>query len=314
MNLYNNEAILPYIFAELFRVFEYLGPDNIFISLYENGSKDATRNVIRMFKNSLQTWNIEHLISTEKAHKPEKWHRIEYLAKVRNKALKPLYEQEKRGIKYDKILFINDAIFCRNDILELIYQSDLQQSDITCPLDFDMMKGENNKNIIGFRDTWVARDLGGDSFNKNLNAMFAHKDTFELAKKKLPFQAQCCWNGAAVLNSEPFYGNDPVKFRRSYLKYDECSASECSLMCNDFWEKNYRRVVVVPRILLPYEIDHFKELDNQLPQEEIPESELVSYVKGPEKIFCHGLDELNSINPGSPARHVRYTSNDTYVY
>ena len=33
----------------------------------------------------------------------------------------------------------------------------------------------------------------------------------------------------------------------------ECSASECSLICNDYWERGYGRVMMVPRVKLAYD-------------------------------------------------------------
>ena len=33
----------------------------------------------------------------------------------------------------------------------------------------------------------------------------------------------------------------------------ECSASECSLICNDYWEAGYGRILMVPRVKLAYD-------------------------------------------------------------
>jgi alpha-1,3-mannosyltransferase len=33
----------------------------------------------------------------------------------------------------------------------------------------------------------------------------------------------------------------------------ECSASECSLICNDYWEAGYGRIMMVPRVKLAYD-------------------------------------------------------------
>ena len=33
----------------------------------------------------------------------------------------------------------------------------------------------------------------------------------------------------------------------------ECSASECSLICNDYWEVGYGRIMMVPRVKLAYD-------------------------------------------------------------
>lgn len=41
----------------------------------------------------------------------------------------------------------------------------------------------------------------------------------------------------------------------------ECSASECSLICNDYWEAGYGRIMMVPRVKLAY--DHVRPLTSR---------------------------------------------------
>lgn len=43
----------------------------------------------------------------------------------------------------------------------------------------------------------------------------------------------------------------------------ECSASECSLLCNDYWSAGYGRIIMVPRVKLAYD---FKVFDIIHPQ------------------------------------------------
>ena len=50
------------------------------------------------------------------------------------------------------------------------------------------------------------------------------------------FQGYSCWNGAALLNANPFYKHG-IKFRRSHP--GECASSECQLIAKDFWEAGY---------------------------------------------------------------------------
>lgn len=37
------------------------------------------------------------------------------------------------------------------------------------------------------------------------------------------------------------------------LVENECSASECSLICNDYWKAGYGRIIMVPRVKLAYD-------------------------------------------------------------
>ncbi len=47
-----------------------------------------------------------------------KWtgNRIEFLARVRNRSIRPLFGLKE---KYDKLIVMNDAIFCAEDVLRL---------------------------------------------------------------------------------------------------------------------------------------------------------------------------------------------------
>ena len=113
-------------------------------------------------------------------------------AGVRNEALYPIMHPAEYG-HFQKVLFINDIYFCADDLRELIYQSLRQQSDVTCATDFDVAEPPENPQL-GFYDTWVARDVNGEAFNKFPHDGFT-KDplsTLHLGAG-LPFQVSCCW-------------------------------------------------------------------------------------------------------------------------
>ncbi|OLY83222.1 Alpha-1,3-mannosyltransferase CMT1 [Smittium mucronatum] len=209
---------------------------------------------------------------------------------------------------------MNDIYFCRNDILELIYQSDFQGSDFTCPLDFHSVRGYVN--TLEFRDNWVARDIEGYVFDKELNSVSYHPESKLRNEQRLPFQVQCSWNGVAVLNSKPFYDKDPLRFRRSRVDTGECSASECSLLCNDFWDRGYRRIIVVPEILVSYRLQNAVLLGpkyNLTPNITRTLEEKIKYIDGPEKVSCYSLEGTEFDSPSQSEKWVNYTSSGTKV-
>ncbi|OLY81342.1 Alpha-1,3-mannosyltransferase CMT1 [Smittium mucronatum] len=314
INLYNNEEVIPYMIQELMLLFKFFGVENIFLSLYENGSKDNTKKLLRDFSEYLKTFDIKHDFVLEDGSRPKEFHRIEYLAKVRNRALDPLEKEKKKGRVYDKIIFMNDIFFCRNDILELVYQSDFQGSDLTCPLDFFSEPDWENKLI--FRDTWVARDIEGSRFRQLFRELSDHPETKLRNDQKLPFQVQCSWNGVAVLNPKPFYDKDPLRFRRSHVGTGECSASECSLLCNDLWNRGFRRFVAVPEIMVSYR--HRDAVYVDINYDKILSTnrtlvEKIKYIDGPSKIFCVGLEGMNILEPDQPDLWVNYTTTGVKV-
>ena len=88
-----------------------------------------------------------------------------------------------------------------------------------------------------FYDNWVARDINGTALeNAPIESIFLHGPSQERFMQHLPLQVQSCWNGIAVLDPAPFYAPPHVRFRMARIAEGECSASECSLICNGYWE------------------------------------------------------------------------------
>lgn len=178
-------------------------------------------------------------------------HRIEYLAEVRNSAMGPLHELRDEGEFFDTVLFMNDILPCVDDVLELIYQSRLQNAGLTCAADY-MFHDQLNTPV--FYDNWVARDMNGTALeNAPFEGVFHDVQSGQRFQAHLPIQVQSCWNGIAVLDPAPMYKPPHVRFRMAKLLDNECSASECSLIANDYWNAGYGRIIMVPRVKLAYD-------------------------------------------------------------
>lgn len=128
---WNNEAILRSHWNEaVIDLAKALGPDNIYISVYESGSWDRTKDALRELDLELDRIGVPRTITlSETTHQDEislppadegwigtprckkELRRIPYLARLRNLTLRPLEEMVAEGITFDKILFLNDVIF-----------------------------------------------------------------------------------------------------------------------------------------------------------------------------------------------------------
>lgn len=105
-----------------------------------------------------------------------------------------------------------------------------------------------------FYDNWVARDINGTALeNAPFENVFHHPESSERFQDHLPIQVQSCWNGIAVLDPAPMYAAPHIRFRMARLAEGECSASECSLIGNDYWDAGYGRIIMVPRVKLAYD-------------------------------------------------------------
>jgi len=137
INLYNSFDVIPDLFPTLFKVSAILGFQNVYVSIYENGSNDQTKALLRIFDALCRSAGLRVQIRTSMRTRGNFNHRIEYLAEVRNAAFVPLQElRDAHGELFDSIVFMNDVLPCVDDLLELIWQSRLNNAGITCAADY----------------------------------------------------------------------------------------------------------------------------------------------------------------------------------
>ena len=134
---WNNEQILRSNWnLAILELVEYFGPDNVYVSLYESGSWDASKDALRELDRDLESVRVRRTITlSETTHKDEiqkpfaagwidtprgrkELRRIPYLSNLRNLALKPLRELAAKDVKFDKVLFLNDVVFKVQHTLE----------------------------------------------------------------------------------------------------------------------------------------------------------------------------------------------------
>ena len=128
---WNNEANLRKFWNKaVLDLAEHLGPDNVYISIYESGSWDNSKGALTLLDQGLERLGVQrsivlddtaHTDEIAKAPGEEGWidtprgrrelRRIPYLAKLRNLSLKPMVNMAFNGVRYDKVLFLNDVAF-----------------------------------------------------------------------------------------------------------------------------------------------------------------------------------------------------------
>ena len=250
-NLFNSRAIMNDLLYQLLRLVAAIGENNVFISIYENGSEDDTKIFLSKLDVLLSVFDVPRRVLTDFSPKRRpSQNRIEYLAAARNRVLEPLLNAS----VYDKILFINDVYFCDLDMLELLVQSFRNDADITCGFDYVDGAFWKQPKKIAFYDSWVFRDIRGRPVDYNrLPFSMRDQDSQTRYDQGNPFRVMCCWNGAAVLNPLPFVSGK-CRFRRGSKppQLKECAASECSLLCKDFMRFGFDRIIAVPLVGVTY--------------------------------------------------------------
>lgn len=93
-NLYNSEQVMPHFMQQLVTACALLPQGRVFVSIYESSSKpeDKTKAWLKELKTALRLIGVRsRIIYGGALSRSSKENRIEYLAKVRNAALAPLY-------------------------------------------------------------------------------------------------------------------------------------------------------------------------------------------------------------------------------
>jgi hypothetical protein len=109
---------------------EALGPENVFVSVYESGSWDDSKTALeelevelarRDVPRNIHMSNVTHKDEISRRPGGSGWietprgkrelRRIPFLAQLRNRTLRDLTELAAQGEVFDKILFLNDVVF-----------------------------------------------------------------------------------------------------------------------------------------------------------------------------------------------------------
>lgn len=177
--------------------------------------------------------------------------RIAFLAEVRNRALEPIDHQ---GIKFDKILYLNDVNFHPIDAVQLLFATNIDSTGRTdygaaCALDYI--------NAFKFYDRFATRDFDGRITGIPFFPYFTSAGTATSRKDILSqtdaVRVRSCWGGMVAYEAQWFqdqtqFEEKPVNttsvdLMRAPLRfrYDEdlfWEASECCLINADL---QYRR-------------------------------------------------------------------------
>lgn len=230
--------------TQLLQLIDLLGDQNVFVSIYENDSGEEGQTALRELERQIGAPKSivfeEHLDPKEVPSVTipggdRRVKRIEYLAQVRNKALKPL--EDNPGTRYDKLLYLNDILFDPIDAVQLLFSTNANEDGISqyraaCAVDFD--------NAFKFYDTYATRDLQGYSMGLPFFPWFSTAGNGESRRDVLAgkdaVRVRSCWGGmvafdAKYFQSPPPTSTTPVRFRSGQDLFWE--ASECCLIHAD---------------------------------------------------------------------------------
>ncbi|KAL4885324.1 cryptococcal mannosyltransferase 1-domain-containing protein [Aspergillus karnatakaensis] len=223
-----------------------LGRENVFLSIYENDSGSAGAGALRDLERRIpcnksivfeENLDLHTLQSVTVPGGSKRIRRIEYLAEVRNRALRPLDTHPE--IRFDKVLYLNDIIFDPVDALQLLFSTHVDDNGVAqyraaCAVDFI--------NPFKFYDTYATRDLQGYGVGLPFFPWFTNAGDGSSRKDVLSgtdaVRVRSCWGGMVAFDArffqQPTAGPErdrPLRFRASHDAFWE--ASECCLIHAD---------------------------------------------------------------------------------
>ena len=240
----NAETIIVDWIAQLKLLIDYLGKENIYISILENqDSKDNTRKYLSEFKNYLDENNIKNKIILEKILEKGEKERIVYLGKLRDLSMNYLYEIKNLNFSNTKIIFINDIIYRYQDIIKLLSTNggSYDSYDAVCGLDF----------YEGFYDSWASQLLDGIYFRRYYPYM-SNKEAQDAVLNNDLIRTFSCWNGVTVFWAKAF--EDKVLFFRHGYKIRQ---SECLLIHADMHFMGFQKTLVNPTVKVAYTYEYY---------------------------------------------------------
>ncbi|KAI4215348.1 MAG: hypothetical protein LQ351_002248 [Letrouitia transgressa] len=211
---WNNEAILRDSWNEaVIDLVNHFGPDRIYVSIFESGSWDDTKGALRLLDNELQSLGVPHsIVLEESTHAdelartpgPTGWietprgkkelRRVPYLSALRNISLKPLAKLAKEGIRFQRVLFLNDVVFSTEDIVKLLAT---RGGDFAAVCSLDFMRPPS------FYDTFALRDSNGVEPISSTFPYFRSSSSRNAMVSGNPVPVQSCWNGIVPRTTVP---------------------------------------------------------------------------------------------------------------
>ncbi|KAG9065906.1 capsular associated protein [Linnemannia hyalina] len=135
--------------------------------------------------------------------------------------------EEDEGVAFDRIILMDPAVTCAEDLLELVFQSLLQDADVTCGMDLgyystadagetvgaeaDVTATDPDKLQDGVYDSTVTRDMLHQKLHRSSPSSSSSAQTNKQISndpltqtrfsKRVPFQVESCWSRAVVLKA-----------------------------------------------------------------------------------------------------------------
>ena len=236
VNFFNSADVLSGFVPELKRLLEALGPQRCYVSIWENGSSDGTKGILRALKRDLDAMGVGNSVNTseasmvdlcveaglgecsEETFKNGVRHtvastRIQMMALFRNKPLVPLYKhlgENGAGMVQELYpeLYRQEGVGKPNRPRTMvIYFNDIwfSHTDVvrlvnTQKMDYDLVCALDFHPFAQLYDLWVLRDINGLVLNQWYPYFWDANSAWDMYYRR-PVHVYSCWNGLVAFDA-----------------------------------------------------------------------------------------------------------------
>ncbi|RFU74726.1 glycosyltransferase family 69 [Trichoderma arundinaceum] len=279
-SFWNNEEILDSWTAQTLELIDSLGRSNVYVSLTENDSDDNTASKLLHFGRELTKRNVAHSvnITTDLRGYPSEnpWHSIKhrmgYMANLRNGALEPLSQLNRR---FENVVLLNDVVYHHTDVLKLVAAvgGDVNVPHAKLPMSHPMAKNPRRRRMAcsidmdgaTLYDTWVLRDRCGRPVS-GFWPFFTSEEDRRTVRENRVVEVGTCWNGIVVLDGDmlldPPLRSENADWDADALRFKqppECIVSECALLPLTITNTTGGAPIVVdPSVIVGYSVKQWR--------------------------------------------------------
>ncbi|OAA67387.1 Mannosyltransferase 1, CMT1 [Cordyceps fumosorosea ARSEF 2679] len=196
---------------QLLDLVHIIGPENAFVSIYENNNAPAGTAALINFRRRLlckselaheQQLDLSKFPNITMPDGSERMKRLSYLTELRNRAMWPLDRFDESVGVFDKVLYLNDVFYRPIDAAHLLFSTNTDDSGRThylsaCAMDFD------SPGI--FYDSYALRDAEGYGtgsqeypiFTTAGNAISRH----DMLGETDAVRVSTCWSGMVAMQA-----------------------------------------------------------------------------------------------------------------
>ncbi|PSR97437.1 cryptococcal mannosyltransferase 1-domain-containing protein [Coniella lustricola] len=198
---------------QMLELIQMLGPDNTFLSIYENDSPLGEAALEEFEKRVPCKHEIvfdrdvtrQGFANVTLPDGNERMKRLSYLSEIRNRALWPLdrFRTESGIVQFDKVLFMNDVLFRTIDAAQLLFSTNIGDDGrahylSACALDYG--------NPVKFYDLYAQRDAEGYSNGIPIFPIFSTAghgySRSDMLMQKDAVRASSCWSGMVAMQAK----------------------------------------------------------------------------------------------------------------